>query len=373
MAMGFEGSKGLLYDLQKKGGDIMALGIEGSKGILVDTIVNRHTKPRKGFQEAVFLAANRKISYEDFISRIQLLSPRMSVSAFVNNQCSLACSHCYLRTRGMSIGELPAETEIARISNKLHAVDFSIVGMEPLETWERTRNILGLVNAKRKAIITNGVHLTEEIAAYLAKSNTLVDFSVGEGKIALATGKKLVTAGVKATASCIVTKKDDSINTINGISALGLPLVFFSRCDPSGKSESDALILGLIENLRTRSLQTMVLVKVDFLSHGLLDAVWKKYFSRLELSDLRIDLDEGFLVRELAPNLLIGAYPFPGEFINRARIDADGALTTCYHMQLPLNERLTVMGDLRIHPEKWMDISSVADYHKNYWKEYFAR
>lgn len=381
MAMGFEGSKGVLYN-QQEGGVKMAVGFEGSKGILHDSqkkggvLIDaaKCTKPRKEFQEAVFLAANRKIPWEDFISRIQILSPRMSVSAFVNSQCSMACSHCYLRTRSMSIGELPAETEIARISNELHAVDFSIVGMEPLETWERTRNILGLVDAKRKAIITNGVHLTKEVSAELAKSDILVDFSVTSPTLALAVGEKLADAGIKATASCIVTKKGaDPINTIFDISSFGLPLVFFSCCDPSGKSESDALILNLIEDLRTRSLKTKVLVKVDFLSPGLLDAVWKKYFSGLELSDLRIDLDEGFLVRELAPNLLIGAYPFPGEFINRARIDADGALTTCYHMQLPLNERLIVMGDLRIHPEKWMDISDVADYHKNYWKEYFAR
>lgn len=373
MAVGFEGSKGLLNDLQKKGGDTMAMGFEGSKGILADAIVS--TKPRNGFQEAVFLAANRKLSYEDFISRIQFLPSRMSVSAFANNQCSLACSHCYLRTRSMSIGELPTEAEIARISNELNAIDFAIVGMEPLETWERTRNILGLVNAKRKAIITNGVHLTKEVSAELAKSNILVDFSVTSPTRALAVGEKLANAGVKATASCIVTKKDNPINTINDISALGLPLVFFSCCDPSGKSESDALILNLIEDLRlrTRSLQTKVLIKVDFLSPELLGVVWKKYFSGLELSDLRIDLDEGFLVRELAPNLLIGAYPFPGEFINRARIDADGALTTCYHMQLPLNERLNVVGDLRFHPEKWMGISDVADYHRNYWEEYFAR
>lgn len=296
----------------------------------------------------------------------------MSVSAFANNQCALACSHCYLRGRSM-IGGLPAESEIARISNELHAVDFSIVGMEPLETWERTRNILGLVNAKRKAIITNGVHLTKEVSVELAKSDILVDFSVTSQTLALAVGKKLADAGIKATASCIVTKKSDPISTIFGISSFGLPLVFFSCCDPSGKSESDIFVMNLIEDLRTRSLQTKVLVKVDFLSPGLLDSVWKKYFSRLKLSDLRIDMDEGFLVRELAPNLLIGAYPFPGEFINRARIDADGALTTCYHMQFPLNESLNVVGDLRFHPEKWMGISDVADYHRNYWAKYFAR
>jgi hypothetical protein len=186
--------------------------------------------------------------------------------------------------------------------------------------------------------------------------------------------KILADSNTKATASCIVVKGGiDPINTINDISALGLPLVFFSCCYPSGKSESDAMVLELIDKLRTKILHTKILIKVDFLSPELLGTVWKKYFSGMEFSDLRIDMDEGFLVRELAPNLLIGAYPFPFEFINRARIDADGALTTCYHMQLPLNERLAVIGDIRFNPENWLGISSVVGYHKDYWKRYLAK
>lgn len=379
MALGIEGSKGILHEsIQKKEDDVMAFGFEGSKGILTEAVnATSCLKPRKEFQHLVFQAANRKLGLEEFTSETRPLLPRMSVSVFINNTCSLGCGHCYLRTRNMQLGELPPEAEIAIISNKLNAIDFSIVGMEPLEAWERTHTILELVNAKRKAIITNGMRLTENIATSLAKNGILVDFSIGEAKNyarSLVAAQKLRNAGVKATASCIVTSEGmDPVETIQDVSALGFPLVFFSCCDPSGSSKSDALLLNLIEDLRGRNLRTKVLIKVDFLSPKLLHTVWQKYFAGLEFSDLRIDLDEGFLVRELAPNLLVGAYPFPGEFINRARVDADGALTSCYHMQLPLNERLAVTGELRYQPDKWLEIPEILNYHKRYWENYFTK
>lgn len=369
MALGFEGSKGILikkeeYEKQRKGNDV-AVGFEGSKGILINSAI----KPRKEFQEAVFLGAKGMISWDEFISRIQILPPRMSVSAFANNQCSLGCRHCYLRNRKTESKDLPSESDISGVSNHLHAVDFSIVGMEPLETWKRTKNILELVHAKNKAIITNGVHLSDTIASYLSENQISVDFSVGEEKnyaMSLSVAKKFAATNVKATASCIVIANGvDPCKIIDDIANLGLPLIFFSCCEPSGKSESDTLILNLIESLMRRNLQTKTMVKVDFLSPILLNAVWKRYLSDSNFEDLNIDLDEGLLVREPSPNLLIGVYPFPGEFINRVRIDFDGALTTCHHMQFPIDKRLALYD---INPVDWLKNQEVIAYHKKYWK-----
>ncbi len=377
MAVGFEGSKGILYSYnqERKGDDIMALGIEGSKELLTEKA--SLTKPNENFQKATLMTANKKMSWTDFFSTIQNIPLNMSVSAFSNNQCSLGCRHCYLRKRNMQIKSLPTEKELSSVSNKLQAVDFAIVGMEPLETWNRTRNVLEMVQAPRKAIITNGINLTKDIAVYLAKNNILTDFSIGEKKnypASLKAAKMLNENNVKATASCILVKNGvDPFQTINDISNLNLPMVFFTRCTLEGKSDSDSLLIKLIEDLQTKTLQTKVLIKVDFLSPNLLHVIWKKYFSNLEFSDLITDLDEGFLIRQLAPNLFLGAYPFPGDFINRVRMDADGILTTCYHMQLPVNERLKVSEDLRFQSDKWLAIPEIFKYYENYGKNYFKK
>ena len=178
-------------------------------------------------------------------------------------------------------------------------------------------------------------------------------------------------AGVKATASCVVLPDGvPAARIVRDISEFGFPLVLFPFCDINEDARSGKLILALIEELSLMELGTKVLVKADFLSPALLKTVWEKYFSDMPFSGLRTDLDEGFLVRELVPNLLLGIYPFPGEFINRVRIDADGALTTCHHMQVPLSERLAVTGDLRFHPDKWLEAQEVRSYHMDYWEKY---
>ena len=170
MAMGFEGSKGVLHNQPKKEEEEMALGIEGSKGILVEEAKECASKGiRSDFQQLTWRATRGELGFDEFISQVRSLPARMSVSAFANGTCSLACPHCYLRGRARFDGPLPEPHLIAQIANNLAAADFSIVGMEPLEDWDRTRKILELAEAKRKAVITNGVNLTEEIARDLGK------------------------------------------------------------------------------------------------------------------------------------------------------------------------------------------------------------
>lgn len=371
MAVGFEGSKGILHEsIQKKEEDTMALGIEGTKGILFKTY--DCTKPRRAFQQSVFRAANGQISFKDFLLVVSALPPRISISAFANNQCSKDCPYCYLRSRGFVPMTVPAA--IVATSNNLDPVDFSIVGMEPLETWGYTTDIFELVLAQRKSITTNAMHLDEEKASWLAEHNIFADFSVGEQRYyntTLEKARMLQKAGVKATASCVVIQDGTPpLQAIEDISTLGLPLAFFPECDVTEKPEAAEMFKKLLKDLRGRKLDTKVLLKVDFLTPNLLRELWQEFFAGADFSEIISDLDEGFLVREISPNLLLGVYPFPGEFINRVRIDADGVLTTCYHMELPLNKRLAIGG--QTSREDWLKVPAVLEYHQNYWRNYFA-
>lgn len=355
----------------------MALGIEGSKGVLIKYGAYESGRNiRTTFQELTWRATRGELSFDEFIAEVKRLPPRMSVSAFVNAQCDFGCPHCYLRGRGQFACGLPTEFEIALIANTVGAADFSIVGMEPLETWDRTRQLMQAVRMDRKAMITNARYLTMEVAQWLAEHDVCVDFSIGGSAdvydATLTKIRLLADAGVKATASCMVGSVGvDPMRIIRDISAFGFPIILFPFCSIGERvSESDKRFIQIMELLSKESLSTTIMGKTDFLSLDLLRLAWEGGFGHLDFADLLIDMDEGFLVRRISDKLLFGIYPFPGEFINRIRIDADGALTTCHHMQVPLAERLAVIGDLRYQPHAWLEIPEVYAYHEQYWKSY---
>ncbi|OGM93360.1 hypothetical protein A2333_02870 [Candidatus Wolfebacteria bacterium RIFOXYB2_FULL_49_7] len=355
----------------------MALGFEGSKGILTEdgeSGLSRNIRPT--FQELTWWAARRELSFDEFILEVRRLPLRMSVSAFANDRCDFGCPYCYLRKRDAFSEALPTAQEIASIANEIGAADFSIVGMEPLETWDRTKLLLQSVMTNRKAMITNTRHLTPDIARWLGENDIRTDFSIGGSKkgyeATLQKARLLADAGVKATASCIVSSGGvNPYEIIKDISGLGFPMMFFPLCDIGElAAESNKRFSRFMNSLWGEKLTTPVMGKTDFLSPDLLRLSWKEHFGVVNFSDLRIDLDEGFLVRQISKNLLFGVYPFPGEFINRIRIDADGALTTCQHMQVSLRERMAVVGSLRLQPARWLELEDISAYHRQYWENY---
>ncbi len=144
----------------------MAIGLSGSNG---------------GIGPAVRCVRPDEIT-ERFYDRIPL-----EISYFINNVCNLNCAHCYVNYEKHS-GGLSAEKWKGLFSELIGigARTFGNVGMEPLLSWRKTREIMLFLRDQKTKIpdlrfglVTNGTLMDNEIVNEMAEiSPDYIDVSI---------------------------------------------------------------------------------------------------------------------------------------------------------------------------------------------------